>query len=339
MSTNRGDQPKAAIVGLAGTSLAEAERKLFAESLPLGFILFARNIENKSQVKSLTEELRKSVGRNAPILIDQEGGRVQRLKPPIWRQAPPALVFGELAGRNAEAAKRAVRMNALLIGRELAELGIDVDCAPVIDVPVQGAHDVIGDRAFGRSPGLVAELGRAAIEGFLDAGVIPMIKHIPGHGRSRVDSHEHLPVVEADVQTLEESDFIPFRELADAPMAMTAHIVYTALDPKHPATSSPHIITQLIRKSMGFKGFLVSDDLSMKALSGSFAERTRSALQAGCDAVLHCNGKMEEMVEVLAHAEPLSKAGQDRLERAYAMLSVSDENASEAELGRLMADV
>lgn len=337
MSTNSAD-PKAAIVGLLGTSLSEAERKLFAKAQPLGFILFARNVENKNQIKSLVDDLRKSVGRNAPVLIDQEGGRVQRLKPPIWRQAPPARIFGELAGRDAEAARQAVRLNALLIGRELAELGIDVDCAPVIDVPVDGAHDVIGDRAFGRSPGLVAELGSAAIEGFLAAGVVPMIKHIPGHGRARVDSHEHLPVVDASPEMLEQSDFIPFRELADAPMAMTAHIVYTALDAKHPATSSSTIITQLIRQSMGFKGFLVSDDLSMKALSGSFAEKTVSALKAGCDAVLHCNGQMDEMEEVLAHAAPLSKASQGRLRRAYDLLSVSDEQASLADLERLLAD-
>lgn len=319
--------------------LTDAERRLFAKEQPLGFILFARNVDNKNQVKSLCDDLRKSVDRNAPILIDQEGGRVQRLKPPHWRQAPPAQVFGELAGKDPDAAYRAARLNALLIGRELAELGIDVDCAPVVDVPVAGAHDVIGDRAFGRSPALVARLGRAVIEGFLDAGVIPMIKHIPGHGRARVDSHERLPVVEEGADILEASDFIPFRELADAPMAMTAHIVYSAIDPKHPATSSPLIVGQLIRKSMGFKGFLFSDDLSMKALSGGFADRTKQALAAGCDAVLHCNGDMAEMEEVLAHAGPMVRSAKDRLDRAYAMLSVSDEDASLAELQRLLADV
>ncbi|MBF0267356.1 MAG: beta-N-acetylhexosaminidase [Alphaproteobacteria bacterium] len=337
MSANNGD-PKAAIVGLAGAELGAAERRLFAKAQPLGFILFARNVETKSQVKALVDDLRRSVGRNAPVLIDQEGGRVQRLKPPHWRQAPPARVFGELANRNVEAARAAVRLNALLIGRELAELGIDVDCAPVIDVPSFDAHDVIGDRAFGRSPSLVADLGRAAIAGFLDAGVIPMIKHIPGHGRARVDSHERLPVVDTPADILEQSDFVPFRELADAPMAMTAHIVYAAIDAKHPATSSSLIITQLIRRSMGFKGVLVSDDLSMKALSGSYGERTQAALSAGCDAVLHCNGHMDEMEEVLAHAAPLSRASQDRLERAYDMLSPSDEDATVAELERLLAD-
>ncbi|MBF0354170.1 MAG: beta-N-acetylhexosaminidase [Alphaproteobacteria bacterium] len=330
--------PKAAIVGIAGTTLTVAERNLFSQTQPLGFILFARNIVNKSQVKELVADLRNSVNHNAPVLIDQEGGRVQRLKPPIWRQAPPARIFGDLAGRDLARACRAVRLNALLIGRELAELGIDVDCAPVVDVPSAGAHDVIGDRAYSHSPALVAELGRAAIEGFLDAGVIPMIKHIPGHGRARVDSHEALPVVDADAQTLERSDFIPFQALADAPMAMTAHIVYTALDAKHPATSSSVVITQLIRKAMGFKGFLISDDLSMKALSGSYSEKTVSALKAGCDAVLHCNGKMDQMQEVLAAAPALSRASNERLERAYAMLSESDETASLADLEQLLAD-
>ncbi|TAN51660.1 MAG: beta-N-acetylhexosaminidase [Rhodospirillales bacterium] len=330
--------PRAAIVGIAGSTLSAEERRLFAETQPLGFILFARNVIDKMQVKALVDDLRSTVEHNAPILIDQEGGRVQRLKPPVWRQAPPSKVFGDLAGRDIEAGRRAARLNALLIGRELAELGIDVDCAPVVDVPVDGAHDIIGDRAFSHSPSLVADLGRSVLDGFLAAGVVPMIKHIPGHGRARVDSHESLPVVEADAATLERSDFIPFMELADAPMAMTAHIVYTALDAKHPATLSSVVITQLIRKSMGFKGFLVSDDLSMKALSGSFAEKTHAALQAGCDAVLHCNGRMDEMTEVLAAATPLSHAGFERLERAYAMLSVSDETASPADLEALFAN-
>lgn len=328
---------KAAIVGLAGPGLSEAERKLFAQEQPLGFILFARNVENKSQVKNLVGDLRKSVGRNAPILIDQEGGRVQRLKPPHWRQAPPAQLFGELAARDGAAAYRAARLNALLIGRELAELGIDVDCAPVVDVPVAGAHDVIGDRAFGASPALVARLGRAVIEGFLAAGVIPMIKHIPGHGRARVDSHEHLPLVEEDAALLAASDFIPFAELAGAPMAMTAHIVYSAIDSERPATSSPRVISEIIRGRIGFQGFLVSDDLSMKALSGSFADKTRQALAAGCDAVLHCNGRMDEMEEVLANAAPLTKAAVSRLERAYGQLSVSKEEASVSDLERLLA--
>lgn len=330
--------PKAAIVGLAGPSLSEAERKLFAANQPLGFILFARNVETKSQVKGLVTSLRTSVQRNAPVLIDQEGGRVQRLKPPVWRQAPPAKRFGELALKDLAKARKAARLNALLIGRELAELGIDVDCAPVIDVPVEGAHDVIGDRAYGRDPDLVADLGRSVIEGFLAAGVVPMIKHIPGHGRARVDSHEHLPVVEEGRAVLEGSDFVPFKKLFDAPMAMTAHIVYRALDPGHPATSSVEIISKLIRSEMGFQGFLVSDDLSMKALSGSFADKTVSALQAGCDAVLHCNGDMAEMQEVLAHAPPLTGAAQERLKRAYALLSMSGEEASLAELERLLAD-
>ncbi|CAA7623720.1 beta-N-acetylhexosaminidase [Magnetospirillum sp. UT-4] len=315
--------PAAAIFGCAGPVLNAAERAFFARVRPLGFILFARNIETPDQVRALVAELRASVGRaDAPVLIDQEGGRVQRLRPPHWRKAPPGAAFAALAGRDKAAALEAVRLNFRLIGRELADLGIDVDCAPVLDVPVPGAHDVIGDRAYGLDPAQVAELGRACCDGLLDEGVLPVVKHIPGHGRAMVDSHLALPVVEAGRAELEAADFPPFRALADQPWGMTAHVVYKAIDADRPATTSARVIGEVIRGLIGFQGFLVSDDLSMKALGGSFEDRTRAALDAGCDAVLHCNGEMAEMEAVAAAMTPLDGIAEERLARAAKMKRV-----------------
>ena len=312
--------PSAAVFGCAGLTLSDDERRFFAAVRPLGFILFARNIQSPDQVRALVAALRESVDRaDAPVLIDQEGGRVQRLRPPHWRAAPPGAAFAELASRDAAKGREALYLNFRLIGRELAELGIDVDCAPVLDVPVPGAHDVIGDRAYGLRPSQVADLGRVVCEGLLDEGVLPVIKHIPGHGRAMVDSHLSLPVVDVSRAELEAEDFPSFRALNDAPWAMTAHVVYTALDDRAPATTSAKVIGEVIRGLIGFDGVLVSDDLSMKALGGSFEDRTRGSLDAGCDLVLHCNGDMAEMQAVAAALRPLSEIARERLARASGM--------------------
>lgn len=316
----RNSVPSAVIYGCAGLTLSEAEKRFFAADDPFGFILFSRNIDTPDQVRRLVEEMRAVVGRRAPVLIDQEGGRVQRLKPPHWRKRPPMAVFGTLAERDLPLARRAARLNARLLAEDLAALGIDVDCAPLLDVPVRGAHDIIGDRAFGEDPALVADLGRAVMDGLLDGAVMPVIKHIPGHGRALVDSHLDLPVVEADAATLAKSDFAAFRSLRDAPWAMTAHVVYKAFDDRRPATTSPVVIEQVIRGAIGCDAVLLSDDLSMKALKGDFADRARASLAAGCDIVLHCNGDMDEMQAIGSAIRPLSEEAQERLARADTML-------------------
>jgi len=309
--------PLAALFGCSGLALSEAERAFFARVNPLGFILFARNIDTPDQVRGLVRSLRDTVGRpDAPVLIDQEGGRVARLRPPHWRAYPPAAAFGRLSAANPAAGVEAAQLNARLIALELIDLGIDVDCVPVLDVPVEDAHDIIGDRAFCNTPARVAELGRAVCVGMLLEGVLPVIKHIPGHGRARVDSHEALPVVNASLAELEATDFLPFRAMADAPWAMTAHVVYTAVDPDAPATTSAKVIAEVIRGTIGFSGVLISDDLGMKALGGGFDERARAALAAGCDVVLHCSGNLAEMEAVAAGAAPLTGAALSRLARA-----------------------
>lgn len=310
----------AVIFGCAGPELSEAEARFFAQVRPLGFILFARNVGTPAQVRRLVAALRDSIGQaDAPVLIDQEGGRVQRLRPPHWRSAPPAAVFGALAATGERhVAVEAVRLNNRLIAAELYDLGIDVDCTPVLDVPVPGAHDVIGDRAFAADPDLIAEMGRAACQAMLDGGVIPVVKHVPGHGRAMVDSHLELPVVSATLAELRASDFRPFVGLKDAPWAMTAHVVYQAIDAAAPATCSKKVVADVIRGEIGFDGVLLSDDLSMKALKGDFGERTRAALDAGCDVVLHCNGDMTEMQAIAAAARPVTEAASMRLAKATA---------------------
>jgi beta-N-acetylhexosaminidase len=296
--------PMAAIFGMAGLTLNEAERGFFSRTRPLGFILFARNIESPKQVSDLVSDLRTlSTDYDPVILIDQEGGRVQRLKPPHWRHAPTMAEFGTLHGRNRSKAEEALRLNMQMIGDELRILGIDVDCAPVMDVPVPGAHDVIGDRAFGDTAALVAALAPVVCEGLIDAGVVPVIKHIPGHGRATSDSHKELPRVTADLATLRATDFAPFKALCATALqqscfAMTAHVVYEALDPKGPATTSKTVIQDVIRGEIGFSGLIMSDDLGMKALSGPFDARAAAALEAGCDVVLHCDGNMKDMEAV-----------------------------------------
>jgi beta-N-acetylhexosaminidase len=309
--------PNAVVFGCAGPRLSADERAFFADANPLGFILFARNCLEPTQIRDLTGELRDAVGHaDAPILIDQEGGRIQRLNPPHWRAAPTAASLGALAARDRVAAREAVRINAQLLGAELIALGIDVDCAPVLDVPVPGAHGIIGDRAFGTDPSLIGALGRASCEGFLSVGVAPVIKHIPGHGRARADSHLELPVVETPLDALAETDFVPFAANADAPYAMTAHVVFTALDPELPATLSEIVVEGIIRERIGFTGFLFSDDVGMKALAGPFTERTRAALGAGCDAVLHCSGDFAEMRAIAPVVPPLTSAARERFAAA-----------------------
>lgn len=307
------------ILGCAGPRLEPEERRLFEALRPVGFILFARNVESPAQLRDLVAELRAASGApDAAILIDQEGGRVARLKPPHWRAPPPAARFGELYARAPEAGLQAARLNAELIGRELSALGIDVDCLPLLDVPQPDADPVIGDRAFCSDPQAVAALGRAVVEGLARGGCQPVIKHLPGHGRSRADTHVALARVEVPAPVLEAVDFLPFRLLNDAPWGMTAHLVYPAYDPELPATFSPAVIERAIRGAIGFDGVLMSDDIGMGALSGSMAERSRAALAAGCDLVLHCSGRMAEMQEVAAALPPMAPASAARLARTRA---------------------
>jgi beta-N-acetylhexosaminidase len=305
----------AAIFGMAGLKLSDAERAFFKLTRPVGYILFARNIQNKLQVIALTNYLRDIDSSYDPlILIDQEGGRVQRLKPPHWRPAPAMAEFGALNARNPAKAAEALRLNLRMIGEELVALGIDVDCAPVMDVPVPGAHDIIGDRAFSGDPAVVSLMSPIVCEGLIDAGVIPVIKHIPGHGRAASDSHKELPVVAADLATLRAHDFAPFKALCATPLqdscfAMTAHVVYRAIDSAKPATTSKTVINDIIRGEIGFRGLLMSDDLGMKALTGPFEDRAVAALDAGCDVVLHCGGVMAEMEAVAKGTGALSSNG------------------------------
>jgi len=313
---------KAAIFGCAGLELTAAERDFFRRHDPFGFILFARNCDTPEQIARLTADLRASVRReDAPVLIDQEGGRVQRLKPPHWRQAPPAARFGELFRRDPELGREAVEFNMRLIAADLIPLGLDVDCVPCIDVPVPGAHDVIGDRAFATQAEIVADLGRITANTMLDMGIMPVIKHIPGHGRAGVDSHHALPRVETSAIELMHTDFLPFKSLSDMPWGMTAHVLYTAIDAERPATTSPVIIDRIIRGGIGFHGLLLSDDLSMQALGGTLGERAKAALAAGCDIALHCNGKMDEMAQVADATGALTPEALERIARGRKRLN------------------
>jgi beta-N-acetylhexosaminidase len=310
---------RAFITGVSGPELNAAEREFIRAQRPWGFILFKRNIETPAQVTHLTNELRMQVGRpDAPVLIDQEGGRVQRLGPPNWPIYPAGAVFGRLYDMDPPSGLAAARLSARLIAADLTDLGVSVDCLPLADVPVPGADAVIGERAYGTEPGKVAAIARSVTEGLEEGGVLPVLKHIPGHGRATADTHFRLPVVDASREELERSDFAPFRSLADLPMAMTAHVVFSALDPAQPATTSATIIHQVIRGLIGFQGLLMSDDISMNALAGSIAERTRALLAAGCDMVLHCNGKLDEMHDVARETPELSGKALERAERALA---------------------
>jgi beta-N-acetylhexosaminidase len=310
---------RAFITGISGLELTAEERAFLRTERPWGFILFKRNIDNPAQVARLVEELRGATGDlDAPVLIDQEGGRVQRLGPPHWPVYPPGAMFGTLYDIDPELGFRAARLSSRLIAADLVDLGITVDCLPLADVPVQGADAVIGNRAYGTEPGKVAAIARAVTEGLEQGGILPVLKHIPGHGRATADTHFKLPVVDTSAAELEAFDFAAFRPLADLPMAMTAHVVFSALDAAQPATTSATIIEQVIRGSIGFQGLLMSDDVSMNALAGSIAERTRAIVTAGCDIVLHCNGKLDEMREVAAETPLLEGEAAKRAKAVFA---------------------
>src|SRR5277367_6483528 len=291
---------RAFITGVAGPALTNEERQFLRDAQPWGFIVFLRNIAGPDPLRRLIGEFRSAVGRDAPVLIDQEGGRVQRLGPPHWPSYPPGALFGQLYDLEPTLGLSAARLSARLIAADLSELGISVDCLPLADVPVAGADAVIGDRAYGTEPEKVAAIARAVTEGLEQGGILPVLKHIPGHGRATADTHFRLPRVDTPQAELERVDFAAFQPLADLPMAMTAHVVFSALDPAQPATTSATMVQQVIRGVIGFQGLLMSDDVSMNALAGSIAERTRAIVAAGCDMVLHCNGKLEEMRQVAA---------------------------------------
>jgi beta-N-acetylhexosaminidase len=310
---------RAFITGVSGPVLTDDERAFLREHRPWGFILFKRNVENPGQVTGLVRDLREIVKRSdAPVLIDQEGGRVQRLSPPHWPVYPPGAVFSALYDQDKEIGLEAARLTARLIAADLDDLGINVDCLPLADVPVAGANAIIGDRAYGTVPNKVAAIARAVTDGLVQGGVLPVLKHIPGHGRATADSHIGLPTVDTPVPELARTDFAAFSPLADLPMAMTAHVVFSALDPAQPATTSATIINQVIRGTIGFQGLLMSDDVSMNALHGSIAERTRAIVAAGCDMILHCNGKLDEMRQVAGETPLLAGDALARAERALA---------------------
>ena len=333
---------RAFITGVSGPTLTTSERHFVQEADPWGLILFKRNVTTPDALRRLIDEFRALLGRQAPVLIDQEGGRVQRLGPPHWRSYPPGAAYAAAFDRDPDAGLRAARLGGRLIANDLFELGIDVDCAPVADVPAAGADPVIGDRAYGADPAKVAALAGAFAAGLMEGGVLPVLKHLPGHGRATADSHMRLPVVTADRAALDATDFAAFRPLCGLPLGMTAHIVFTAIDPVAPATTSANIVKHVIRDSIGFAGLLMSDDISMGALSGSLAERSRAAIAAGCDVVLHCNGALTEMVEVAAETPALAgEAGR----RAGAALAARkppiplDIDAGRAELAALLRDI
>ncbi len=310
-------------LGLAGTTLNDAERAFFRDLDPAGFILFKRNVENPEQLRALTDSLRALTGRDdLPILIDQEGGRIARMQPPHWPAFPKAELFDRLYDIAPMTAIEAARHNAQAIAVMLRGVGINVDCLPLLDVRQPGAHDIIGDRALGAEPLRVAAMGRAVIEGLRAGGAVGVVKHVPGHGRAMADSHVELPVVDADAEALE-TDLAPFIKLADAPMAMTAHVVYPAWDAELCASLSPTIIADVIRGRIGFDGLLMSDDLGMHALTGDFGSRAASVLAAGCDIALHCSGDMAEMESIAKAVGPIGAAAQARLDRAMATIEGS----------------
>ncbi|WP_144377398.1 beta-N-acetylhexosaminidase [Mesorhizobium amorphae] len=326
------------ILGCAGTSLTREEKSFYRNECPWGFILFARNISEPEQIRDLVAEMRDCIGRpQAPVFIDQEGGRVQRLRPPLAPNYPAGAAFGALYRENEEAGLRAVWLLARLHAFDLLRYGITADCLPVLDVPVEGANDVIGARAYAKDPSIVTALGRAAAEGLMSGGVIPVMKHIPGHGRAFADTHLELPTVTTSLKELRRHDFAPFQALNQLPMAMTAHVIFSAVDPNNPATTSGKVVEEIIRGEIGFDGLLVSDDTSMKALSGDFQTKAASILAAGVDLVLHCNGVMEEMMAVASRAKPLEGKALERANRALASVKGHDDN-DEAELRAEFAD-
>ncbi|MDB5523871.1 MAG: beta-N-acetylhexosaminidase [Rhizobium sp.] len=337
-------ESKAVILGVSGLELTADERAFYQDQQPWGFILFARNISAEpQQIKDLVAALRDTVGgRNAPVLIDQEGGRVQRIREPICPRYPSGADLGAIYNADPEKGRRAAWLMSRLHAFDLLRLGINVDCLPVLDVPVEGASDVIGSRAYGKQPAIVTEMGRAAALGLKAGGVLPVIKHIPGHGRGFADSHHELPVVDTPLAELRAHDFPPFKALAGELMAMTAHVVFTAIDPTHPATTSEIVIRDIIRGEIGFDGLLVSDDSSMNALAGTLGDRARAIASNGCDIVLHCNGKMDEMQAVVAEARPLAGKALERafrVEAAFGRIDDLDEASIRAEFNSLLPSV
>ena len=305
-----------AIFGLSGPTLTDDERAFFRDSDPAGYILFGRNIENREQLRRLTDELRALDGRtDLPILIDQEGGRVARMKSPEWPLFPSGAAFDALYDRAPASAIEAARLNAMALAIMLAEVGITVDCLPLLDVRQPGASDVIGDRALGSEPMRVAALGRAILGGLQAGGVVGIVKHIPGHGRALLDTHEALPTVTASDRD-RQTDLAPFAALRDAAMAMTCHVIFEAWDPDRPATLSPVVIDSVIRQRIGFHGLLMTDDLDMKALSGDVPSRAADAIAAGCDIALNCWGKMDDMIGIANALDPISTVSRARLEGA-----------------------
>jgi beta-N-acetylhexosaminidase len=332
---------KAMILGASGARLTPDEVSLYRDERPWGFILFARNCVELDQIKDLVASMRDAVGRpDAPVLIDQEGGRVQRIRPPMIERYPSAAALGELYRQDGERGLRAAWLMSRLHAFDLLRLGVTVDCLPVLDVPVQGASNVIGDRAYGFDPAEVAAMGRAAADGLKAGGMLPVMKHIPGHGRGMADSHHELPVVTASRAELEAHDFLPFVSMKDELMAMSAHIVFTAIDERDPATISPKVIEQIIRGHIGFDGLLISDDSSMNALKGTIGERAARIMGGGCDIVLHCNGLMDEMKAVVKEVQPLSGRALQRaeaVERGFSDPDAADEKALRAEFHQMVA--
>jgi beta-N-acetylhexosaminidase len=316
---------RAFITGVAGLSLSADERAFLRAAEPWGLILFKRNVSSSEQIVDLVQSFRDLLGWHAPVLIDQEGGRVQRLGPPTWPAYPPGQRYSELYDRDPAVGLSAARLGARLIASDLSALGIAVDCLPLADVPVPGSDAVIGDRAYGHEPGKVAAIAGAVADGLLKGGVLPVLKHLPGHGRATADSHLKLPVVDTDRATLERTDFAAFRPLANLPLGMTAHVVFSAIDPSAPATTSVTMVGQVIRDSIGLSGLLMSDDISMGALAGSLAERSRAAIHAGCDVVLHCNGKLAEMQEVASAVPVLAGDAKKRADAALALRAAPEE--------------
>ena len=311
---------KAFIAGCEGLRLTGDERAFFATERPWGLILFARNVSDPAQVADLVTEFRSVVGEpDAPVLIDQEGGRVQRLRPPHWPIYPPGRTYSRIFERDRAAGMRATWLGARLIAQDLHRLGITVDCLPLLDVPAPEGHDIIGDRAYATDPHTISTLAGSAAEGLMAGGVLPIAKHIPGHGRAAADSHLELPVVTANADDLRDMDFAPFRRLADLPLAMTAHVVYSAFDADNPATTSVTVIEEVIRRDIGYQGCLMSDDLSMKALMGGLGARAAAAFAAGCDLALHCNGDLVEMKEVAANTPELAGRSGERAQAALAV--------------------
>ena len=332
---------RAFITGLAGLELADSERAFLREAKPWGGIIFKRNISSPDQVFELIRSFRDVLGWEAPVLVDQEGGRVQRLGPPHWPVYPPGARYSELYDRDKSVGLAAAKLAGHLIAADLIALGIDVDCLPIADVPVPGGDPVIGDRAYGTEPGKVAAIAGAMAQGLLAGGVLPVLKHLPGHGRATADSHLKLPTVDTDRATLEATDFAAFRPLNRLPLGMTAHVVFSAIDPDAPATTSVTMVREVIRGWIGFDGVLMSDDVSMNALSGTIAERSVAALAAGCDVVLHCNGKLDEMVAVASASPELSGEAARRAQAALAARSVRqdyDVDAARAMFNKMIGE-